>query len=111
MFQKEVNLGSPLRVLESSIHGGLGQGKLGVVMARAGIGKTAFLVQVALDDLMRDRDVIHFALGQRLEHVQSWYDALFDDLADYTGLENAGLVRASAMRHRLIQASADNRLT
>ncbi len=69
----------PLRILESSTKGGLGAGKLGVVMARAGVGKTAFLVQIGLDDAMRERPVLHIALGQELEHVQSWYDALFDE--------------------------------
>jgi KaiC/GvpD/RAD55 family RecA-like ATPase len=111
MFSKEVNLRSPVRLLESSIHGGLGAGNLGVVMARAGVGKTAFLVQVALDDLMREKDVIHFALGQKLEHVQTWYDALFDDLAEYTALEDRQSVREDVMHHHVIQAYGEHRLS
>ena len=55
MYRKEVNERSPLRLLEKSIHGGLGPGNLGVVLARAGVGKTAFLVQLGLDDLLRER--------------------------------------------------------
>ena len=43
MYTKEINERSPLRVFERSIHGGLGKGNLGVVMSRAGVGKTAFL--------------------------------------------------------------------
>ena len=66
MYRKEVNAQSPLRILERSIHGGLGKGNLGVVMARAGVGKTAFLVQIGLDDLMQEKDVLHVALGQSL---------------------------------------------
>lgn len=111
MFSKEVNLRSPVRLLESSIHGGVGPGNLGVVMARAGVGKTAFLVQVALDDLMREKHVVHFALGQKLEHVQTWYDALFDDLADYTGLEDRETTKASVMRKHVIQSFNDHRIT
>ena len=57
MFKKEVNEQSPLRILEASIHGGLGKGNLGVVAARAGVGKTACLVQIGLDDLLRDKHV------------------------------------------------------
>ena len=49
MHRKEINERSPMRVLEQSIHGGLGRGNLGVVVARHGVGKTAFLVGVALD--------------------------------------------------------------
>ncbi len=108
MFRKQVNEKSPLRILESSTKGGLGAGKLGVVMARAGVGKTAFLVQIGLDDAMRERPVLHVALGQELEHVQSWYDALFDDLAELTKLENLAQVRQIVKANRIIQAYADN---
>ena len=54
MYRKEINEQSPLRILEQSSHGGLGRGNLGVVMARAGENKTAFLVHIALDDLLRN---------------------------------------------------------
>jgi hypothetical protein len=111
MYAKEVNEHSPLRILERSIHGGLGKGNLGVVMARAGVGKTACLVQIGLDDLMRGKDVLHVALGQTLEHVQSWYDALFDELADRTALEDRDEVRAEFIKHRVIKAYADSDLT
>ncbi len=107
MYRKEVNTQSPLRILERSIHGGLGAGNLGVVMARAGVGKTAFLVQVGLDDILRERDVLHVALGQTLEHAQSWYDGLFDDLARDVKLENKEQVRVSSARRRVIQAYGD----
>ena len=69
MHRKELNERSPLRVLEQSIHGGLGRGNLGVVMARHGVGKTAFLVGVALDDLMRGRKVLHVSLEQPVDRV------------------------------------------
>jgi hypothetical protein len=104
MYHKELNAQSPLRILERSIHGGLGRGHLGVVMARAGVGKTACLVQIGLDELMRQRPVFHVALGQTIEHVQSWYDALFEDLAQLSGLKNRDAVHAMITRHRLINA-------
>lgn len=110
MYRKEVNAQSPLRILERSIHGGLGKGNLGVVMARAGVGKTAFLVQIGLDDLMQEKDVLHVALGQSLEHVQSWYDGLFDDMARDTNLEDRDAVRASVAKRRVIQAYSETRL-
>ena len=108
MYRKEVNAQSPLRILDKSIHGGLGPGNLGVVMARAGVGKTAFLVQVTLDDLMRERPVLHVALEQTVEHVQSWYDALFDDLAARTDLQDAEGVRAMLGQNRIIQSFTDH---
>lgn len=110
MYRKEVNAKSPLRILENSIHGGLGQGNLGVVMSRAGAGKSALLVQIGLDDLMREKKVLHVALGQKLEHAQCWYDALFDDLARYAALEDREAVRAQVMNLRMIQAYAERTL-
>jgi hypothetical protein len=111
MYAKEVNAQSPLRILEESIHGGLGKGNLGVVMARAGVGKTACLVQVGLDDLMRSRNVLHIAIGQSLEHVHAWYDALFDDLAARTSLDDREEMRASIGRHRIIQTYTTGEIT
>lgn len=111
MYRKEINERSPLRILERSIHGGLGAGNLGVVMSRAGVGKTAFLVQVGLDDLMRQKQVLHISIGPSVDHVQAWYYALFDDLARVNELENRDTVRAEVGRRSVIQAfSADTHL-
>ena len=38
MYRKELNERNPLRLFEHSIHGGLGPGNIGVVVARHGIG-------------------------------------------------------------------------
>lgn len=103
MYRKEVNAQSPLRILDKSIRGGLGKGNLGVVMARAGVGKTAFLIQNGLDDLMRGREVLHISIGQSVEYVSAWYDALFDDLAAHTNLRDREGVRSSIARHRVIK--------
>jgi hypothetical protein len=75
-----------------------------VVMAPAGVGKTACLVQIGLDDLMHERDVLHVAIGQSVEQVSAWYDALFDDIANLTGLDDRDTVRASVQRHSMIKA-------
>ena len=110
MYRKQVNEHSPIRILEQSIHGGLGKGNFGVVMARAGVGKTACLVQIGLDDLMRERPVLHVALDQTIDHVQSWYDAIFEDLAIRTDLEDQDEVAAMIGRNRLIVSFMDHDL-
>ena len=111
MLRRQVTEESPIRQLEQQIQGGLGSGNLGVVMARAGVGKTACLVEIGLDALMRDRPVLHVALGQTVEHVQSWYDALFAELADRTALEDRAAVHALTTRLRMIFSFADLELT
>jgi hypothetical protein len=110
MYHKDVNKLSPIRILEASIHGGLGKGNLGLVMARAGVGKTACLVQIALDDLLRERPVLHVSLDQTMDHVLSWYDALFEDLAIMTGMEDVDVARQVVQQHRMIASFTDHDL-
>ncbi len=102
MYRKEVNERSPMRVFEKSIHGGLGRGNVGVVLSRAGVGKTALLVQIALDDLLRDHRVLHISTENAVDHVRAYYDELFHDLAQYTKLAEPETVRLDVERHRLI---------
>lgn len=107
MYRKDVNERSPLRLLDRTIHGGLGPGNLGVVLARAGVGKTAFLVQLGLDDLLRERNVLHVSVDSTIERVRAWYDELFTDLVRYTGLVDSSAARLLVERHRMIQVYSD----
>src|SRR5512144_3047398 len=102
MYRKEANLQSPLRILDRSIRGGLGKGHLGLIVAPAGVGKSACLVQLGLDALLRERPVLHVAVGQSVEHVSARYDALFDDLAERVGLADRRGVREASAHRRLI---------
>ena len=101
MYKKEVNQRSPLRVFERSIHGGLGRGNVGVVMSRAGVGKTAFLVDIAIDHLMHERKVLHVNIDDPVEKVREFYDEIFHDLADSLKLENRDRVHLIVERNRL----------
>ncbi len=108
MHSKELNERSPLRLLEQSIHGGLGRGNIGVVVARHGLGKSAFLVGVALDDLMRGRKVLHVAIDEPVEKIRDYYDEIFMDLARTSGLENIGAERLEIERNRNIHTYLGN---
>ncbi len=110
MYTKDVNAQSPLRILEESIHGGLGRGNLGVIMARAGVGRTSCLVQIALDDLVRGRKVIHLALGQSVDHVHAHYDALVEDFVAFAEADDRDQVKAAVAKNRIIQSYADGQL-
>jgi len=107
MRRKEINERSPVRVLEASIHGGLGTGNIGVVIARHGVGKTAFLVGIALDDLMRGRKVLHVSLGHGSDKVRAFYDEVFMDLARERELEDVWKVRLEIERNRRIHCYLD----
>ena len=69
MDQKFLNARSPLRLLEKGLHGGLGAGNLGIVLAGHGVGKTSFLVGVAMDELLRKGRVLHVSLSHTVSHA------------------------------------------
>lgn len=106
MYRKFLTARSPLRLLEKGLHGGLGRGNIGLVLAGHGVGKTSFLVGVALDDLLRGDHVLHIVLGQTVAHTRDFYDTVFEDLASSTHLENHVQLRAEIDRRRSIRAFA-----
>jgi len=111
MYRKELNERNPLRLFEHSIHGGLGRGNIGVVVARHGIGKTAFLVGIALDEAMRDRKVLHVALDKTVGHIREFYDEIFMDLAHSANLEDLPAERLEMERNRIIHTYAGKSFT
>ena len=111
MHRKFLNARSPLRLLEKGLHGGLGSGNVGVVLAGHGGGKTAFLVCVALDELLRGERVLHVCVGDTLDHVRAHYDTLFEELASSTHLEDEAMVHAEVDRQRSIRLYPANILS
>lgn len=111
MYRKELNERNPLRLFEHSIHGGLGQGNIGVVVARHGIGKTAFLVGIALDEAMRGRKTLHVSLDKTVDHVREFYDEIFMDLAHSAHLEDLPAERLEMERNRIIHTYVEKSFT
>ena len=107
MIRQQLTARNPLRILEKTISGGLQPGGLGLVIAPAGVGKTAFLVQIGLDAVMREKNVLHIALGQSTNHLQAWYDALFNDMAGSRHDEEIEELRNSSAHYRVLQTYAD----
>jgi hypothetical protein len=108
MIRKFLNARSPLRLLEKGLHGGLGIGNLGVLLAGHGVGKTSFLVGVALDELLRGGTVLHVTLDQTVAHLRMYYDTVFEDLAGSTQLEDAVATHSEIDGRRSIRAYSDS---
>ena len=104
MYRKFVNARSPLRLLEKGLHGGLGAGNLGVLVAGHGLGKSSFLVGVGLDELVRGGTVLHVVLDQTVVHVRDHYDIVYEALAASTHLDNAFGTRTEIESRRRIRA-------
>jgi len=111
LYRKFLNARSPLRLLEKGLHGGLGPGNLGVVLAGHGVGKTSFLVGVAVDELLRSGRVLHVSLSHPVTHVRTHYDTVFEELANSKHLEDGASIHAEIDRHRSIRVYPPNELT
>ena len=83
---------SPLRILEKSSRKGLGPGNLGVLMARAGVGKTSCLIHIAFDKICKREKLVHVSLEEGADKITSYYNVMYSDLAkalDFSeGLKN-----------------------
>jgi KaiC/GvpD/RAD55 family RecA-like ATPase len=93
---------TPLRVLNPLSEELLPDHRMGLVMARAGLGKTAIMVQIAMDSMLRDQKVLHVSIGEGLEKVKAWYEDVFKYIAEGFQLENAAEVEGELMRNRMI---------
>ncbi len=72
---------SPLKILEKSSQKGLGTGNLGVLMARAGVGKTSCLIHIAFDKIFRQETLVHVSLEEGPDKITSYYNVMYADLA------------------------------
>jgi hypothetical protein len=95
---------SPLKILEGSSQRGLGQGNLGVLMAQAGVGKTACLIHIALDKILRQGKLVHISLEDIPEKISSYYRVLSEDLATALGAEDGAKLRSLLEKNRMILA-------
>jgi hypothetical protein len=102
MLKKDLILKNPLRTLEPETGAHAAPHRMGLVIARRGLGKTALLVQFALDSLLRGNNVVHVSIGQNLDKTKAWYEDLFTELSQTYRLDHAAEVHHEIARRRLI---------
>ncbi|MCF8128804.1 MAG: hypothetical protein K9N10_09830 [Deltaproteobacteria bacterium] len=95
---------SPLKILEQTSRRGLGPGNLGVLIARAGVGKTACLIHIALDRIFRGEKLIHVSLEEGPEKVTAYYNVIYFDLLKALNLNDDDEYRMRIDRNRMILA-------
>ena len=89
---------NPLRVLNM----GRSNKQMGLVMARAGLGKTALLVQIALDSILRGNRVIHISIGETIEKTKIWYDDILQFILQDGVVTNPHELIDMVQHHRMI---------
>ncbi|PHR26803.1 MAG: hypothetical protein COA36_10935 [Desulfotalea sp.] len=75
-----------------------GKESMGLVMARAGLGKTAILVQFALDSMLLGNKVLHVSIGEGIDKTRNWYDDILALLTDGEKIESIPEI----MKNRMI---------
>jgi len=102
MLKEDLILRNPLHQLGFKSEDILSAGEFGAVLAHAGVGKTALLVQLAMNSMLRNRNVLHISLNDPINKVNLWYSELFHHLAEgYEGKQISRLWE-SVLPHRFI---------
>lgn len=102
MLKKDLILRNPLRLLGHDTEDLIPAGGLGAVLARAGVGKTALMVQLALNTLLRSKNVLHVSLDDPVDKVALWYQEVFQHLAKQYNVKEIDQLWDTIAPHRFI---------
>lgn len=102
MLKQDLILRNPLRQLGFETEDILPPGGFGAVLAHAGVGKTALLVQMAMNGMLRNRNVLHISLNDPVNKVNLWYSELFHHLAGRDEGKQITRLWETVLPHRFI---------
>ncbi len=93
---------SPLRVLDRTPNKVLGKGNIGVLMARAGAGKTSCLINIAFDSLFRGERIVHISLKDNPDKIKAHYNLMLDEIIGLLGNQDEPGLRELLNKNRII---------
>ena len=93
---------NPLGMMDYDNNEILNSGEFGAVLARAGVGKTAFLVQLSLNALLKGKNVLHISLEDPVNKVSLWYQEVFNLIAEQYQVDQINQLWESLLPHRFI---------
>jgi hypothetical protein len=99
-----VEMMAPLKLLSRLRGGGSGTGALGAVLARAGVGKTACLISLALGRMMMGDKVVHVSLGETPDKVTAHYNLILGQMVKASWEGSGSEPRDIVEKNRLILA-------
>lgn len=102
MGKEELVLNNPLRALGLEEKAEGNKQSMGLVISRAGLGKTAILVQIALDSMLRGNKVLHISIGESIDKAKSWYNDILSLITKGKKIENIHEVISEILHHRMI---------
>lgn len=103
MFRQDILERNPLRLLNPDSQDSiLADGEFGAITSRAGVGKTAFLVQLALDALLHDANVLHVSVENPVSKIRLFYKEVFMGITKEYQITNSNELWESLLPKRLI---------
>jgi hypothetical protein len=102
MLKTDLILRSPVQYLGGQSEDVLSAGQFGGVLARAGVGKTALMVQIALNSMLHERNVLHVSLNQPVNKTNLWYREVFGHVVRQFNVPQPEPLWQSLLPHRFI---------
>jgi hypothetical protein len=104
MLKKDLILRNPLRHLEYETEDILPEGGFGAILSRAGVGKTALLVQLALNNMLRNKNILHISLTEPVKKVGLWYESALRNIAAEHHIQEIHKLWEAILPHRFIMS-------
>lgn len=102
MLKQDLILRNPLRILGHENDDILEPGQFGAVLARAGVGKTALIIQIALNTMLRNKKVLHISLNEPVGKVNLWYQEVLGRMAQQYQVPHMEQLWDTIVAHRFI---------
>lgn len=102
MLKQDLILRNPLRLLGHENETIIRPGNFGAVLARHGVGKTAMVIQIALNSLLQQKNVLHISLDEPVGKVSLWYQEMFERLAQQYKVAQIDQLWDAIVPHRFI---------
>ncbi len=102
MPAEDIIFRNPLKIFGYKDEDILPDGGFGAVLARAGVGKTSFLVQLAINTMLRGKNVLHVSLDDSVKKISLWYKEVFNHIAEQYRIQDGNRYWEDILHHRFI---------
>ena len=102
MVKQDLINTSPVRFFDEISEGGIKSGKMGIVTAKKGLGKTSVLVQFGIDALLLDKHLVHVSFDQKSSNVIAWYESVLSEICKKKHITDMNELSNSILKQRTI---------
>ena len=102
MLKNMLILRNPLKLIGHETVESIEPGSFAAILARAGVGKTALLVQIAISAMLKEKNVLHISTEDPVDKVGLWYEEVFQRLTQEYDAAQVEKLKDQLMQHRFI---------